>query len=175
MTSPAEWQPPQGPVEFTVSAGQRIKVAVILGICWLIIVVLCQQTAGHLHPDAAALVVLGVVAVTIVFVVVFVMYGRARIVFDTWWVTVTAGLHGPRTFDARMVHKIRPYRNRSTVNWCVWVDDAGGRARKIVVPTASWGNTGPAANHLLSLVSNGAPGVDADRHSQRELSDLRGL
>lgn len=171
MTSPAEWQPPEGPIEFTVSTGQRIKVGVILAICWLVIAVICQQTIGSMHPDIAVAMVLGAVVLTGVFAAVFVMYGRARIVFDSWWVTVTAGVHGPRTFDVRQVHKIRPYRNRATVNWCVWVDDENGRSAKIVVPTASWGNTGPAADQLLRLVAHGAPGVDADRHSQRELAE----
>ena len=169
------WQPDSEPVTYVVSPRQRVVVGVIMAVCWLVIVVLCVMMLNSVHPDAAAWILVGLLVLTGVFVLVMVMYGRIQVRFSGWQVTSTSGLLPPRTFDARKVHKIRPYRNRASLSWCVWVDDpVSGRERRIIVPTATWGNAGAPAQLLLRLVAHGAPGVDADGYSRRELSALRG-
>lgn len=164
------WEPEDGPVVFTVSPGRRVGLAVVLFLVAVFTMIMAFVVVRHgSSPNLQAAVFCGVVLLIAALVLVYWMACRARIEFAGWQVTSTNGLSAPRTFDARGVEKLRLLRNKSSVYYAVWAQQ-DDRLQRITVPTAAWGNDGPAAQRLLRLIAHGSPYVDVNTPSQRALS-----
>lgn len=170
-----EWEPVPGPVVYEVSTGRRVGMGVFfaaLAVGMLVTAGVLLSSGHGASGGVGGMVGCGTFLLVGVLGWAYWSFCRSRIEFSGWWVTSTGGTGPTRSFDARTVVRIRQRRNKSSVFYAVWAASASGDVERVTLPTASWGNDGPAARYLLQLVAHGSPGADTDRGTERAMGRL---